>query len=827
MVMIWLKKIFWVFVWLVISVQIEAKIRIYENVNVTLFPDSLKLYLQYHEWEKGFLDVTQPPYRAIGDGITDDSKAIQQAINDAFACNLVVFFPSRTFLVSDQLTCIQPAGPDLPNNPTGESGQRKFGHLLSGSEKNGVWPTIRLKDNSVIKDNILILFQYIGTDGKHDPSRHYLASIRNFNIEMGNNPDISALSNDGAQHCVIQNIRITGNFNTGITALPGSGGYTANVSIIGGRIGIHQKYYRPNPTIFGLYLENQSGNAIKINECRGAVTISGFKIVGSHESSASYTAIELSNNKSGTAELGARANLNLEDGSIETFGENAVITSYKQDVVVKNVYFKCSFIAECGNYLSVPQTLKGDQSKWLLLSELVYSSGAGGGSVFINKQNQRNQDNDFIMKTYTSDKQPPDDLLARHLWNSLPSWEDEIVDITAYGATRDNNGNDDAIAIQQAINAISNPEHADYQKVLFIPRGHFHIKSPIMVKKGVKMIGAGKNISLIMIDESWKPKAPVSAFTTENNAQAGIVLSDFGLVCYDPIPELIEHKYFTLLDFQSGNSIIRDIQTDRRLKKYQNCVYEAPLVKFKGNAGGKFYGMCLDYGTRGTVQQGYRIVSVSDVPESVNFYQISVEDASEVVLNEHLLLFEINRCNRVSIRGFKYEMQGELLYVSDTDSLEILGGSGNYGICDSNDHSIFRIENTSSVYLANLSRSKVSAEVEDKFFVDDDHFSVTDDVPITFYSNNTYVSGSILKQNQKLAVRLINNPVREEIRLQVFCDQALFRFLVSDLKGASVLEGNFTSMGIYDIKCNTLKPGFYFLTIDSKIGTKTWKIIKI
>lgn len=541
-----LNKIYIILFFIVLSTAVNAKIRIYNNVDVTLFPESLRLNLQFHEWEKGFLNVTQPPYNAKGDGITDDTQAIQQAIDDAFACNLLVFFPAHTYLVSSQLACIQPAGPNLPNSPIPEFGQRKFGHILLGSEKNGAWPTLKLQDHSTVKDNVFMLFQYMGMDGKHDASRHYLASIRNFNIEMGDNPDVSALSNDGAQHCVIENIKITGNFNIGISALPGSGGYAANISIIGGKIGIHQKNYRPNPTVFGLYLEGQTVNAIKITESRGAVTFSGFKIVGPPATETFYKAIDLYNNKSGVIEQGARANLNLTDGSIETFNDSPAITSYKQDVVVKDVFFKCQQITQCGTYSSVPKKLDGNKNKWLQLPEYVYSTSAGKGAVFIDQQNKRTGGQDHESHSALIEDQPPLDLLSRHSWGKMPSWEDDILDITTYGATRDDNSNNDAIAIQQAVDAIADPQHSDYNKILFIPRGHFHIKSPIVIKKGVKVIGAGKNISLIMVDESWKPTSAVSALSTENCSSSGIVLSDFGLVGYDPIPELIAHKYITL-----------------------------------------------------------------------------------------------------------------------------------------------------------------------------------------------------------------------------------------------------------------------------------------
>lgn len=50
-----------------------------------------------------WIDVTEAPYSAVGDGTTDDTTAIQTAI-DAAGDNGVVFFPNKTFKTSGTLT---------------------------------------------------------------------------------------------------------------------------------------------------------------------------------------------------------------------------------------------------------------------------------------------------------------------------------------------------------------------------------------------------------------------------------------------------------------------------------------------------------------------------------------------------------------------------------------------------------------------------------------------------------------------------------------------------------------------------------------------------
>ena len=117
--------------------EAHAKMRIFTHVDSSQFPPELKQNLDFHPWEKGFLDVTQAPYNAPNDGLTDATARLQLAIDHAYACNLVVFIPHGTYLVSEQLQCYLDPGPQLPNNPISSASQRKFGHIILGSEKDG------------------------------------------------------------------------------------------------------------------------------------------------------------------------------------------------------------------------------------------------------------------------------------------------------------------------------------------------------------------------------------------------------------------------------------------------------------------------------------------------------------------------------------------------------------------------------------------------------------------------------------------------------------------------------------------------------------------
>ncbi len=83
-------------------------------------------------FDAGWIDVTQPPYLAKGDGKTDDSAALQLAINDWQGTGATVFLPKGTYLITTPLS-YQPGKGNGDNN-------------LFGAGR-GV-TTIRLKDGT-------------------------------------------------------------------------------------------------------------------------------------------------------------------------------------------------------------------------------------------------------------------------------------------------------------------------------------------------------------------------------------------------------------------------------------------------------------------------------------------------------------------------------------------------------------------------------------------------------------------------------------------------------------------------------------------------------
>lgn len=60
--------------------------------------------------QPGIIDITQPPYNAAGDGVTDDTESINRAIQDHLGSRQIIYFPTGTYLVSDTLNWVNPRG---------------------------------------------------------------------------------------------------------------------------------------------------------------------------------------------------------------------------------------------------------------------------------------------------------------------------------------------------------------------------------------------------------------------------------------------------------------------------------------------------------------------------------------------------------------------------------------------------------------------------------------------------------------------------------------------------------------------------------------------
>lgn len=690
-----------------------AGMEINQNVPLAKFPPGLIDKAARQPYEKGFIDVTKAPYGATGDGVTDDSEAIQKAVDDAYRLNLVTFFPAgKTFLLSRQLKGIST-----------NKGSRKFAYQLVGSTQ-GPAPTLKLKDGSKVENNIFILFQLL-LDGKEAPPSLYGTTFRGIHIDMGRNPGVSALSMAGAQYCTIEDVLIDGaDFDAGICSLPGSGGGVVNLTVRGGKVGVRQDQYRPNPTLVGVTLENQSLYAVQVENTRGPVILNGFKVVAPAKPDDSYRAFALNPSGKDSREKGS-ASLCLVDGSIEIPGGRSVaIANRGRDLSMNNVLVKAATVVDNGGSAKV----SGDATRWVRVPVYAFTPPEAGSTISVAGVSNP------VFPPPIQVAAPGPAGIPAHGWGEMPGWEDgQLVDVVKdFGATPENINakDDDGPAIQKAIDAATTPGNPHFGKTVFLPRGHYHVGQPLTLRSGLKLAGAGRFISVIQPLTEWK-NAVGPVVQSENVPAGSLRLSDFAVLGY---------RRTMFLHLQTPNIVMRDVATEsvlesKPLSRDNLNPPEVPYILFSGHAGGKIYNLCTDHisGKAKIGSRNFNLLQVKENQEPITFYQLSIEHhgVSPQVLFDH--------ARDVTVVGFKFEQPSELLNIIGGERFRIFGGSGNYNLENPKDRAIIVVEKGRDILFQSLVRKSQTImfdrEVKDfaKYWLINESRQLSAAVPILLY----------------------------------------------------------------------------------------------
>lgn len=663
----------------------------------------------------GFVDVTAKPFLADPTGIRDSTKAIQTAIYFARDHQMVTYFPSGTYLVSDTLTCVQNVY--RRSNQSIQPG-RLIPNALMGS-RSGKRPKIILKSNSPgfqsseTPKPLIYFWTRNSRDVQNNYTRHSLGDafnqvFINIDIEIGeNNPGAIGIIHPSSQGSAIEEVTIDVRHGLiGMQGGPGAGGGISDVTVIGGKIGFDFRYDSnrvlcQTPTLTGIKLIDQTEAAIIYEGMQSFVGVGlDIKYNGSNAAIQGYS----------TSFWQFFGQINIIDTKIDLVKETSTAISTNHSLYIRDTYIKGGAKAIKG-----PQNIavQSSSAQWIHIKEYAIGqdnrtvTGASlqgtdpeteyviAQPVYINGQRTLNPLSDI------SDGSPPVDLRTRHLWkNPLPGFNSSnVANVKSTPFLAKGDGvSDDTVALQKAI---------DENQVIFLPKGIYVISKPLQIRSGITFIGAASHLSIIVTkpgvwggDDGFK--TPMPLVRTANDLDADITLAFLTLLS----PKEVSNVY--TLNWQSGgDSILRGVL---------NLVYPPlagfvqpnhqewnhPLVLIDGNGGGKIYRLNDDNQTKN--REKFRAVLMSGA-SNLSLYSLNAEHS------QGDFQVELINCESVSIFGMKQEGPAATFKISNSRNICSYGYGG--PVAGKNGDSLIYIYNSRNVRLTTLVESPKTNPVED------------------------------------------------------------------------------------------------------------------
>jgi Pectate lyase superfamily protein len=644
----------------------------------------------------GLVDVTAAPFKADCTGRKDSTKAIGSAVNFARDHQMVCFFPSGTYLISDTIECRQ----KLTVRRSGRiASGKQFPCVLVGSAI-GKRPVILLAPKSQgfadpERRKIAVHFVNCNTGHEIDPAKGPLAPqancsynqmFRNIDIVIGKgNSGAIGIRMQAAEGSSIQDVTIDATHgHTGMQGATGSGGSHHNIKVIGGRVGIDTRGFppqftetgpgtQPGATMAHITLIGQSETPF-YNCSKGPMTGVGWHITAL----GGRTAIV--SRKPGKNVYWV-SQFNLIDSIVAfTHADDAnQIIDAGQGAYLRNVYSR--------NASSITRGMPLEAAGWQHVRQALITAKATAFKG-IKKTYSIEQPAyiDGARKTpppiVTPTKEPPVDIRRKHIWDdSFPSWESPgVVNIKDKYGVKGDGVSDDTSALQKAI---------DENTIVFLPKGMYRVSDTLRLKPDSKLIGVAHHLSVIFscypFGALGKGAAPKPIVATADKRDAATVIAFVGIAVLKEVPKgkLATVKdqnvpCYALLWRSGGKSIVRSPGIKRvhdgsalvapGSGPVDKLSWKHPYVRIEGNGGGKWYnffihGVCKD-------RAEYRHILVRGTKGPLAFYHLHAQHA------EGFSQCEFRDSENITIYGAKTECATHFLKVVNSKRIYVFGHSG-------------------------------------------------------------------------------------------------------------------------------------------------------
>lgn len=433
-------------------------------------------------------------YGAVGDGITDDTAALQAAITANVGNERTIYFPNGTYLVSNRLEWRR------------SNGEWAAALTFQGQSRTGV--VIKLMDaapgftdpavpRAVIHTASQPGGPYNATNGGgYNAFNNHIADLT---VDTGSsNPGAIGIDHVGNNTSSIRDVTIRSADGQGQVGLAMYTRYATgpclikNVSVEGFDFGIRSGIFEYSQTFEHITLSNQKiagifneNNVLSIRDLQSSNTVPAIRNVGDH---GLITIID-SDFTSGSPDFSA-----IDNQRGRLFARGITTSGYQSAINNRGTTVAGASVTE-------------------------FTSDAAQ-SLFASPQQSLNL--------------PIEETPEFHD-NDLANW----VNVRDYGATP-GDGIDDTAAIQAAIDAAS----AAGKTTIYFPKGsigRYHISNTIYVRGGVKRIWGNHN-RLIMIGTGFdNASAPRTLFKVETENDVfieGFVFNDYqqhhpGLICFE------------------------------------------------------------------------------------------------------------------------------------------------------------------------------------------------------------------------------------------------------------------------------------------------------
>jgi hypothetical protein len=469
-----------------------------EKLNMPAFQPSSDDLLE----QLGFIDVTMAPYNADPTGLKDSTFALQHALNESRNKQLVCFFPSGTYLISNTLSCEQRVEKLDAARYTDDMRQswwdiRTDRFYILGSTKGGKRPVIKVAPGTKgfgdpNKPRLAMkIWAQTRNDvpGTHDPdwdseqpNISFGHIMRGIDFDIRGNAGAIGLRHAGSQGTLLMDCAVKADGALGgFYNCPGQGGGTYNIETHGGSYGLIADANYRFPMLASCTFKGQT-----IAPILYSAAMLPMMLVGCYLESNGKSVIDLSN-------MYDFPGISLVDCVVQMNKPGPLMLQNRnQNLFMENVYIK-------GATHLQNNTVKISKPKiWTEVKR--YSSCSPLSENLIN--GVKSTDMLFEWKHFKGS--PPFQELHNKHWRTLPSFEDsDAVNIKDFGAVG-NGEADDTQAFKNAIKA---------SKKIFFPHGRYNITEALTLEPGMQLFGMNSSSISVPVIKTYDSKEDDTFFS--------------------------------------------------------------------------------------------------------------------------------------------------------------------------------------------------------------------------------------------------------------------------------------------------------------------------